>query len=154
MLIKITKDMTDSERIAAENTNNSYLNNLCAEAQTLFENTADYILESGDVEVDGTTWIYEKLNSGIAKLWCKVTVTYTNISVLQKTGIYFPFEFTAEPIGITTINEYSNSTSDLHKNSKIFCKTDRCTVSVHNASNSFTSGSTIDVAVFVIGQWK
>lgn len=151
MLIEKSKEMTDSERIAAENSNNLFLQSLCEEIN---QKVTEGYVESGFIVVDGVTWLYEKLNSGIAKLWCKVTATYANSSVLTKQGCSLPFEFIEEPMGFATINEWANDVSDFNKNVKVKCATNRVSVMVHNSSAGFSSTTTVDVAVQIVGRWK
>lgn len=109
MLIEQTKEMTEAERIAAENSNNQFLQEMAYAAQNfpgeLKEGTEiillggnadghasvsgvetladDYIVEQG---VDGI-WDYEKLSSG--KVVCSATANQTlNFTDKYEGGIY------------------------------------------------------------------
>ena len=162
MLIKQTKEMTESERLAAENSNNLFLQSLCDELGEETDKSCEEInkkldagyADGGFIDVDGITWFYEKWNNGIAKLWCTVTAIYVNSSVLLKQGCSFPFEFVVEPMGFATINEWSNTTNDFGKNAKVKCATNRMSVLVHNSSGGFSSTTTGNVAVQIVGRWK
>lgn len=138
MLIKLTKDMTENERIATENSNFKYLDS-----------------ESGIVEIGGVTWTYEKRNNGIARLWGKITVTHSSAYLLEKTNIKFPFEFAAVPIGIPAINQWFNVSSYAYiLTPNILCKTNLCTVQVRCNTGDFTSDTTLNVALEIVGRWK
>ena len=117
------------------------------------ENT-DYIIEQGTKEVDGVTWTYEKWNSGTFKMWGMVTATYIDPYLLTKEGIIFPVELAENAIGFATVNEFLPSSPNSTKTPTILCKTNRCSVQVHNHFGNFTSTSTANVAVQVIGKWR
>lgn len=121
------------------------------------ENT-DYIIEQGtaDVTADGSgiVWTYEKWNSGIFKMWGMVTATYVDKYLLGKQSMQFPVELVDKPIGFATVNEFATSSDNNPKIPRILCRTTRCTVQVHNHLGGFTSTSTADVAVQIIGKWK
>ena len=113
------------------------------------ENT-DYIIEQGT----SGGFYYEKWNSGTFKMWGTVTVTYVDPYLLAKQGINFPVELVENAIGFATVNEFLPSSGNSTKTPTILCKTNRCTVQVHNHFGTFTSTSTANVAVQVIGKWK
>lgn len=138
MLIKLTKDMTENERIATENSNFKYLDS-----------------ESGIVEIGGVTWTYEKRNNGIVHLWGMITVAYTSAYLLEKTEIAFPFEFVAAPMGFPAINQWFDVSSSAYILApNILCKTKRCTVQVRGNTGKFTQDTTLNVAVEIVGRWK
>ena len=113
------------------------------------ENT-DYIIEQGT----RGGFHYEKWNSGTFKMWGTVTVTYVDPYLLTKEGIIFPVELVENAIGFATVNEWLSSSWDSTKTLTILCKTNRCSVQVHNHFGTFTQGTTLNVAVQVIGKWK
>ena len=116
--------------------------------------TEDYILERGTKEVDGVTWTYEKWNSGTFKMWGTVTATYVDPSLLIKQSINFPVELVENAIGFATVNEFLPSSRNSTKTPTILCKTNRCTVQVHDHFGTFTQDTTLNVAVQVIGKWR
>ena len=117
------------------------------------ENT-DYIIEQGTKEVDGVTWTYEKWNSGTFKMWGTVTATYVDPYLLTKQSIHFPVELVENAIGFATVNEFLPLSPNSTKTLTILCKTNRCSVQVHNHFGTFTQDTTLNVAVQVIGKWK
>lgn len=161
MLIKITKDMTDSERIAAENTNNSYLNNLCAEAKTLVASIADYPVEQGTTEIDGTVWNYEKRNSGKAVCYCSCIATYLNAKILTFRSA-LPLEMISAPCVFLSLKTGGTGTAtgenlDYEMNRTVkysIAANGDVRVFVQDVDGGMASNTTATVDIYVIGQWK
>ncbi len=111
---------------------------------------SDYPIESG---VDGI-WIWEKRKSGVVIMYGMVTVPYATTNVLEAAGITFPFELIENGIGFVSINEWESGSDNTPKIPRILCKTNRCSVQVLNHLGTYTTDSTVDVAIKVIGKWK
>lgn len=123
-------------------------------SELLNKENIDYIIEQGTKEVDGVTWTYEKWNSGTFKMWGTVTATYIDPYLLTKQSINFPVELVENAIGFATVNEFLPSSSNSTKTPTILCKTNRCSVQVHDHFGTFTQDTTLNVAVQVIGKWR
>ena len=113
------------------------------------------IIEMATVETDGVIWTYEKRNSGTARLWGMITVTYSSAYLLEKANIKFPFVFASQPMGFLAINQWSNvSTYAYILAPNIECTTDKFTVQVRCNTDKFTQDTTLNVAVEIVGRWK
>ena len=113
------------------------------------------IIEMATVEIDGVIWTYEKRNNGTARLWGMITVAYSSAYLLEKTNIKFPFVFASEPMGFPAINGWFNvSDSAYILAPNILCKTNLCTVQVRGNTGNFSSDTTLNVALEIVGRWK
>lgn len=111
---------------------------------------ADFVVAHGTSGV----WVYEKWNSGVVKLWGYGTATYVNGYFLTK-EIAFPFTLATVTSGIGTINSNGeNATSALPWNIKLAYDTASCTIWIHNYAGGFSSTSTVDASVCIVGKWK
>ncbi len=154
MLIKLTKDMTENERMAAENSNNQYLLNFIT---SQIEAIKDSIVEIGTKTVDGTTWTYEKWNSGKARCY---GVSEQSIKLNQTWGngmyygdgqaISYPFEFVETPIchmqkhtytALTILETATDGSSSQTKKPRLIC------VNQLSAAN-------YKISFDVTGRWK
>lgn len=111
---------------------------------------ADFVTERGTSGV----WVYEKYNSGIVKLWGSGTATYENGNVLSA-SLKYPITLTSAISGIGTINSYGgNAASALPWNIKLAYGSSECKAWIHNTTAGFTSSSTVEVSVCIVGKWK
>ena len=111
----------------------------------------DYVVEQG---ISGK-WTYRKWSSGIAELWGICTATLANGSILSG-SLTYPFALTAAVCGIGTLNDAGgNAGGALPWNLKLTYDSGKCEAWVHNpGSTSFTSASTVNVSVYIVGRWK
>lgn len=114
----------------------------------------DYFVECGSATVGDVTWDYEKKESGTVKMSCNLIVPCATAYILERQGIYFPFELVEDAIGFVSINEWGDESEIAPKNPRILCRNNRCTVQVINHLGGFTADSTANVAVCVLGKWK
>lgn len=121
---------------------------------TAYKSTVkDLIVASGT----SGSWYYEKMNSGIVKLWAKTSISYDNTSVLSNQWFALPFTLTKALACVASLNSNGgNSASALSWNVKCSVNDALNTLNivVHDPSGSFTSSSTVEVSVEVIGKWK
>lgn len=111
---------------------------------------ADFVVDRGTSGV----WVYEKWNSGIAKLWGYGNAIYENGNVLA-VEIAYPFTLTSAISGIGTINSYGgNAGSALPWNIKLAYGSTNCKAWIHNSGGGFTSSSAVAVSVCIVGKWK
>ena len=112
---------------------------------------------SNHVIEEGTNgaWKYRKWKDGTAELWGKLTVTYANGNVLGG-SLTFPFSLKDTIYCIGTLNSAGgNGYGALPWNLKLTYDLDHCDAWVHNSGTTgFTSESTADVSVYIVGQWK
>ena len=143
MIIKITKEMSENERMAAENSNNQYLLNFIT---SQIEAIKDYIVETETKTVNGITWTYEKWNSGKAVCRCKVSTpdTADPASVFSK-ELTLPFEFvdTNYLVYCTTYQRIGVGANAFQYFRK---QTTACWIGTNMAS--------MEVNVEVVGRWK
>lgn len=113
----------------------------------------DFVIE--EATGTGGIWHYRKWYSGLAECWEIFTTRYANPNVLQR-RISLPFSFASVSCVLATINDNGgNSASALSWNCKATTSNNSsATISVHSTSGVFTSDSTIDVSLKVIGTWK
>ena len=112
---------------------------------------ADYVAESGTR--DG--WEYIKYTSGLAMMWCNVTVEYSTASVLEK-WVSYPFALQAGVVTFGTLESVgSNTGAALGWNVKVVPQGDNknARVFVHNPSGSFGGADALTVAVLVLGRY-
>lgn len=181
MLIKQEKNMTEAERIAAENSNNQFLQELAYAAQTfpgeLKEGTKviflggdassatdvalvteDYIVEQGTNGI----WTYRKWASGIAECWGKLTINTAITSAWPDSVFYisgkfpestlnFPFAFTEVPFVNTSID--GERSAIVMNGGKRHTKT---TLGDFNLARPVVMSEPIDfvVSIDVKGRWK
>lgn len=88
-LIKITSDMSETERLAAYNSNMQYLKSE-DESKIDSSSVADFIIEQG---ISGI-WNYRKWNSGVAECWGRSSGTIDVTTVWWQSN-----EYTSDPIG-------------------------------------------------------
>lgn len=111
---------------------------------------------SNHVVDEGTSspWKYRKWNNGTVELWCSTTTAYANTNVLSKT-LKYPFTLIEVVCANGTLNSYGdNLAAPLHWNLKLDRRLDECTVWVHTPAGGFTSSSTVDASVYIVGRWK
>lgn len=113
------------------------------------------IVQQKTKTVDGVTWFYEWWNNGVAKMWCKATATYSTGELLEA-HLTLPCTLIEDGIGFVTCNEWwqSSGVDNYPKVPRILCKTDVCSVQVHNHLGNFTTGQNAVVAIEIIGKWK
>lgn len=137
MLIKITNDMTNSERIAAENTNNQYLQN-----------------EYGTAEIDGVTWEYEKHGNGTVYCWTTATATYINAKILD-VQLIPPITFTKAPFIWGSLQAGENQDTEYDRIVKHeYMSSKKVRIFVYDPSGNFKEDTTETVNILVIGRWK
>ena len=112
---------------------------------------------SNFVVEEGTkgSWKYRKWKDGTAELWASIRATHANGSILEG-GLDYPFALTGTIYGIGTLNSAGgNSVAALSWNLKLTYDLDHCDVWVHNpGSVNFTTSSTADISVYIVGKWK
>ena len=120
------------------------------------DSVADYVLEQDISTVDGTTWRYEKWNGGTIKMWGMITPLYVNEYTLMATDLNPPVSITGDTFAFASVNMFSDNFNDSHINAKIWCdpNTHQISVIVHNALNTFTSDTRLNVATYIISNWK
>lgn len=121
---------------------------------------ADYIVAHGTATAsDGSTWIYEKWASGIAKCWGK-KVENTGQYVTMGSGqgmwwlyyvdIYFPFTFTEIPLAFPDSTVGTAPTLTTILDSTITTTYARVYSGIHNTSGYLDNF----IRIQVIGKWK
>ena len=111
---------------------------------------ADYVAESGTS--DG--WEYIKYTSGLAMMWCNVTVEYSATSVLEK-WVSYPFALQAGVVTFGTLESVGDNVgAALGWNVKVVPQSDNqsARVFVHNPSGSFGGADALTVSVLVLGR--
>lgn len=110
----------------------------------------DYVVEQGTSD----NWTYRKWSSGFVELWGYGTATYENGNVLAK-ELTYPFALTSTLCGIGTLNSYGGNTAQsLPWNLKLAYGSAACKMWVHNPSGGFSTTSTVDASVYIMGRWK
>ena len=110
----------------------------------------DFAAESGT----SGDWEYIKYASGLAMMWCNVTVEYSTASVLEK-WVRYPFALQAGVAAFGTLESVgSNAGAALGWNVKVVPQIDNqyARVFVHNPSGSFGGADALTVAVLVLGR--
>lgn len=113
---------------------------------------SDNVVDSGR----SGDWDYIKYASGLAMMWCNVTVNYSSVSVLEK-WINYPFALQAGGSVFGTLETIVNNVgAELGWNVKVVPSgtNDTARVFVHNPSGNFGGGDAATVSVLVLGRYK
>jgi hypothetical protein len=110
----------------------------------------NHVVEEGTKGI----WTYRKWNNGCAELWGYSSATFENGKVLAK-ELTYPFTLTKAISGIGTLNSYGGNTAEsLPWNLKLAYGTEMCKIWIHNQGGGFTSSSTVNASVYIMGRWK
>ena len=111
----------------------------------------DYIVEQGTSGI----WAYRKWNSGFAELWCSLSATYQNGSVLASAEVAYPFTMTSAIAGIGSLNSYGgNAAGALPWNQKLAYGSGACRMWVHSSGGGFASDTVVYGSAYIVGRWK
>jgi len=122
---------------------------------TLNNKPLDYVVEQNTNGI----WFYKKWDSGLAELWGKATSIYGAAHYL---GSYhaFPFTLVEWYSALGVLNNFTGNLSTyLTTNAKVEMIDYNgayygCNIWVQNSNNSFQSGDTGAVSVYIVGRWK
>lgn len=154
---EVVSELTDDVQYNDQRITN--LNSISQDHDQFISGIADYPVEVKTVINGDITWIYEKMNSGIIKLWATIKVSYADANFLVAEQVQLPTKLVGTempyPLGFGCINTFSITDINNYTVRVYTHASDGVTtITVANKDGSFTSNSTLNVAVQIVGKWK